>query len=1455
MNKKEIADLLRPLLENIPEDNDDVILLADGIVDNKLYVSNSLPIFNHQGLDSFDWNVNTGKSSNSFQLYLQSQVHLSILVCAYNITGNSEYINVADRYFESWVAYEQSDKSDKNALVWNDHSSAMRLISLLFYLYCAKDSISESELDLIEKHIEFIVDEKNYTPKANHGIFMDRSVLCACILLGGHETEKSIAVNRLKEQCEFAYLPDGAHSENSPAYQFYVWTALRALYDFLSKTDSTKGFEFLRDCCEKSDDFLAWFIQPDGKFAFVGDSDDDNLDASAYKGDNHGDLYNYFLSCGTEGKKPKKNYAYYENAGYYFARNFIDDTLKDTWFMFKAGAVTNVHKHADDLSILLSSKGYPIFIDCGRYNYVYGDKIRSYVTGVLAHNTVVVDGKTYSVCAQRVDRSKIIETDFSSEYEYIRGRNDGYDGVSIDRAVYRNNDTVLIHDDIIADSDHRYSQHFHLGENIEPISLTDREFVGRIADSGYVVRVTQLAGNTVSDIQNGSDVGSYLGIASNKMGEAHSINTLVFKSSNVKNFSFVTEITIEKEAENYCSCVYIPEEMQVNGNINVQLKQLKRDVIPAKVAVGAPEWEYTDSNHIKFNINCESKEDYFVHWLIYRDGGYYSYKYTKNLSEYVLELTEIGNYTLVYSVQTSDGDRQTWICDEINYPCDSGKYGFGIDVFSLFSNKLDEKSVIEVADQILCGELNVWNTMSAEPYHIWDIDWNITVAVSPDSYQMQLQGFRHVMYLTHAYEITRNYEYIAYAWRFLDSWNEYSKSEKSKLNPMCWNDHAMSTRADHIIYLLIICEKYNLLDEKKIALADEVLQKSAEYLCDPDYYTQKNNHGIYQDCALLYIAYFLKNEHSAEWVAIAKERLRAQFEHAFLPDMVHCENSPEYQITVIGLFKEAAKIFENANDSECEFYNEKLLDAARFLTYVTKPNGALAEIGDTDGRADDTFNPKNGFRDLKCSELDWATSLGAEGVKPEDNIAVFPYGGYCVYRSSWEKDEMADSVWFMFKSGYTSRIHKHGDDLHFMLNADGNEIFIDRGKYGYQIGDFTTEALHSAFGHNTVTVDSDTYPISSERGYMTGLLKREKQGEFNCFAGYNDSYDSVRISREIFFNDKKVFVIHDNIQSDKKHLYTQQFHLSEKAQVIASYNNELIAKIKGTSLIVRIRQLVDCDCKVIGEKDNNPEFGYRSRTFSNTTPCTSLLYSKTADCTDFVTVITVENDDSDIVNSKMLDDNTVVVGNSSIELKTDRQPDISDLKIEFRGKTLVVDTDFAPENGTLCKLGVVDIKWRKMLLETEFSEEFPINVDLPFYGECAVFAHIKTPDGRDIKGVIGTFRFNQTTKHFDVTTDETNKSKMPRILNSSVRFVSENSAEFSVDLDYFWHYVIQWYVYKDGQCVKWASTTNESSYVYDFTVSGNYYVLYYVVSADDDRLQGVIGNIKVEIQEDSQPEE
>ena len=109
---------------------------------------------------------------------------------------------------------------------------------------------------------------------------------------------------------------------------------------------------------------------------------------------------------------------------------------------------SNVHKHADDLSFLLTYGKTDFFVDSGKYNYNETDAYRKYFRSSLSHNTITVDGQSYPLGNRQVNKSRIDHYKTASTYSYVTGSHDLYDGVSIQRTVIylKKMNSFLIHD-------------------------------------------------------------------------------------------------------------------------------------------------------------------------------------------------------------------------------------------------------------------------------------------------------------------------------------------------------------------------------------------------------------------------------------------------------------------------------------------------------------------------------------------------------------------------------------------------------------------------------------------------------------------------------------------------------------------------------------------------------------------------------------------------------------------------------------------------------------------------------------------------------------------------------------------------------------------------------------------------------------------------------------------------
>lgn len=120
----------------------------------------------------------------------------------------------------------------------------------------------------------------------------------------------------------------------------------------------------------------------------------------------------------------------------------------------------------------------------------------------------------------------------------------------------------------------------------------------------------------------------------------------------------------------------------------------------------------------------------------------------------------------------------------------------------------------------------------------------------------------------------------------------------------------------------------------------------------------------------------ISNEQSGKWLAKAKQRVVEQRKFAFTDEMVHVENSPQYQETVLRLFCSIAEFLSKFDDLDgIKLYND-VKRSLEFLTWTIKPTGYMAEIGDSDGSLSCTPIVNRRFERFGNSYLNYAATLG-----------------------------------------------------------------------------------------------------------------------------------------------------------------------------------------------------------------------------------------------------------------------------------------------------------------------------------------------------------------------------------------------------------------------------------------------------------------------------------------------
>lgn len=499
--------------------------IAKGILNGYMSVYPRIEPMKYDILN-FDWNVSFSSIPNSFQLYLQGLSPIKILAHAFNESKDKSYLEFALKLLRSWRNYVSKDVNIKdNKYVWGQHSTAIRTENLLYFIKMCftygfwNNNMFEEFSDILFEHGEWLSDDKNYSKNHNHGVIMDKALLYLGYVFDNKNWMEN-AKRRLLEQKCFAFNEEMVHTENSTTYGFLVKRLFLDIGNFLKKINDGLSKEFFLDM-EKAAEFLSWSVKPDGKISLIGDTSEYDVQFIVKE-----NIKKFYPVTGV----------------FFYSSNKEKEYKNNTWKMFKSGYTKNVHKHADDGSFILYSKGYDIFVDGGNCGY-QKDDFRKFFLSAKAHNTIVVDDKSYITSDELTDTVGISEYLIKPEYDYIKAFNKAYEGVNLERKFYSLGDITILYDNMYSENRHKYSQIFNLSEFMKIEKIEENKVVLRITNTDYYVEIIQYANNPLLSVIEGDiNVADY-GLISRSVNKIEPITTLKFDLEG-ESCNFITLINI-----------------------------------------------------------------------------------------------------------------------------------------------------------------------------------------------------------------------------------------------------------------------------------------------------------------------------------------------------------------------------------------------------------------------------------------------------------------------------------------------------------------------------------------------------------------------------------------------------------------------------------------------------------------------------------------------------------------------------------------------------------------------------------------------------------------------------------------------------------------------------------------------------------------------------------------------
>lgn len=347
-----------------------------------------------------NWSENPFNDRN-WQYELHTLKFLENLMTGYEATHDEWYIARLKFLVKDWWKDNFKVEYPSKEFSWYNHTIPIRLHEFLrvFEYLRSKEKLDIETMNILLKaiyyHAEILANEKElYMKHHNHGLTQAFNLFEASAILPEFTKSKywkKIALQRLKDEINFALTKNGIHKENSPGYHKWVSpycaSANAFVYHYLKKN-------IVKDMNHKSDVgllFLSVITKPNGYLPDIGDTTEnatiENVNYPNMANYSSFPLFKYIITQGQEGHKPENNEYFFKEAGYYIFRNQWDfSEINDTvHFVEKCGFEAIGHRHNDDGNILLYAYGENWLIDAGMYGYKY-DKYRRYVTSASAHN-------------------------------------------------------------------------------------------------------------------------------------------------------------------------------------------------------------------------------------------------------------------------------------------------------------------------------------------------------------------------------------------------------------------------------------------------------------------------------------------------------------------------------------------------------------------------------------------------------------------------------------------------------------------------------------------------------------------------------------------------------------------------------------------------------------------------------------------------------------------------------------------------------------------------------------------------------------------------------------------------------------------------------------------------------------------------------------------------------------
>lgn len=532
-----------------------------------------------------------------------------------------------------------------------------------------------------------------------------------------------------------------------------------------------------------------------------------------------------------------------------------------------------------------------------------------------------------------------------------------------------------------------------------------------------------------------------------------------------------------------------------------------------------------------------------------------------------------------------------------------------------FKRIIASKATIERAKLIMDGNLLVhplWPTVKYNKIS-WDED-----PFNDITWCFYLHSLDLIGYLMNAYEVESNNDYLIKSQEIIESWIKANPSEENQMSFYAWKDHSVANRVVNMIQFWMNYKDSAVYDEKFEDLLMESLIQHGDYLLLDSNHTFVNNHGIFQDRSLIQLAItFPQFKNSQVWYEVAINRFMSHVDKDVSKSGAHLEHSDSYHMVVMWLFNSVNQ-FLIYHNKKINRLSELLYKMEEYLAYVVKLNNSIPMTGDSGPDLIRNIKEEN----IKNENLMFVKTKGKKGIKPK-NAILYKDVGTAIIRNNWNYDE--NQIYLRLLAAYHSKVHKHADDLSFLLTIGNTDFFVDSGKYNYRERDPYRKYFRSSLAHNTITVNNKTYLIESELIGKSKINKYIDNPKFIYVQAVHELYADTKIKRTIIYvKDTELILIFDDIESEKKQEYSQIFNLGEDINFFQLNNRRYFLESNINGKIIELLQVDKIEKFKHYKGNQKPIRAWISNDFNKKTPINQLEFVNEGTNRQYRTIINTD---------------------------------------------------------------------------------------------------------------------------------------------------------------------------------------------------------------------------------------